>query len=173
MTKDFIDTLLEDWEREAPDLDVSGMAIIGRVIQLGRKLEQRIQTKLKPFNLNYTDFDLLATLRRSGGEYCLTPTELRRTVILTSGAMTSALDRLETMALIVRLRASADRRSMSAKLTPAGLALVEKLLPLRFKDANDLVSLLAKSQSQTTANALRRMLLACDEEADVVLSATP
>lgn len=159
-----VDRLIEDWRREIPSLDTGGIAVVGRILRLGRLLEGRINDKLKPFGLIYTDFDLLATLRRSGGAYCLTPTELRRSVLLTSGAMTAALDRLEKMGLITRVRDKADRRSMSAKLTPAGTALLEKVLLLRFDDANEVASALTKSQSEITASALRQMLQSLDEE---------
>ena len=159
MTKDLVDRLIEDWRREAPSLDTSGIAIVGRIVQLGRLFENRINAKLKPFGLIYTDFDLLATLRRSGGDYCLTPTELRKSVLLTSGAMTAALDRLENMGLIERVRSKSDRRSMSAKLTPAGAALLEKLLVMRFDDAKEATSPLSKSQTASTAAALRRLVI--------------
>ena len=159
MTKDLVDRLIEDWRREAPSLDTSGIAIVGRIVQLGRLFENRINAKLKPFGLIYTDFDLLATLRRSGGDYCLTPTEPRKSVLLTSGAMTAALDRLENMGLIERVRNKSDRRSMSAKLTPAGAALLEKLLVMRFDDAKEATSPLSKSQTASTAAALRRLVI--------------
>ena len=164
MPHDFIDRLIADWQREAPALDTSGIALVGRILQLGRLFEQRINAKLKPFGLIYTDFDLLATLRRSGGEYCLTPTELRRSVLLTSGAMTAALDRLENMGLIERVRNKTDRRSMSARLTPSGEALLDKLLTVRFDDANAIAANLSKSQTDAAATALRRLLLALEAE---------
>ena len=159
---DRVDALIEDWEREIPDLDTSGIAIVGRVLLLGRIFEQSINTKLKPFGLIYTDFDLLATLRRSGGDYCLTPTELRQSVLLTSGAMTAALDRLEGMGLISRVRSKEDRRSMSAKLTPAGRALLEQLLPLRFEDAKANIDSLSAGQITSASSALRRILLSLE-----------
>ncbi|MEM9422175.1 MAG: MarR family transcriptional regulator [Pseudomonadota bacterium] len=161
--KDLVDNLIDDWQREAPSLDTSGIAVVGRVVQLGRLLEQRVQVKLKPYGLIYTDFDLLATLRRTGGDYCLTPTELRESVLLTSGAMTAALDRLEGMGLIERVRTKSDRRSMSARLTPAGLALLDKVLQLRFDDANTLIAKLTTEESETTASALRKLLLSVHE----------
>ncbi len=164
MAQDLVDRLIEEWRREKPALDTSGIALVGRIMQLGRLLENRLNAKLKPFGLTYTDFDLLATLRRSGGDYCLTPTQLRRSVLLTSGAMTAALDRLENMGLIERLRSEADRRSMSARLTPAGKSLLEDLLELRFDDAKQLTAALSKSQTDTAAAALRRMLMAFEEE---------
>ena len=166
MQKDLVDRLIEDWRREEPSLDTSGIAIVGRVLQLGRLFENRINAKLKPFGLIYTDFDLLATLRRSGGDFCLTPTELRQSVLLTSGAMTAALDRLENMGLIERVRSKADRRSMSAKLTPAGVALLEKMLVVRFDEAKDAVSSLSKPQKQNTTAALRRLLIAALKDSD-------
>lgn len=165
ITEDLVDRLIEDWRREMPSLNTGGIAIIGRILRLGSLLESRMNAKLKPFGLIYTDFDLLATLRRSGRDYCLTPTELRQSVLLTSGAMTAALDRLQKMGLITRVRNKSDRRSMSAKLTPAGAALLEKVLVVRFDDANDAASALTQSQTEAMVLALRRMLLSLEKQA--------
>jgi MarR family len=100
---DRIDHLLAEWHAERPELDAAAMAVVGRLLSIGRQLEARANAVLKPLGLHYTDLDVLATLRRGGRPYRRTPTELRNFVLITSGAMTACLDRLERNALIARL----------------------------------------------------------------------
>ncbi|MEO1407137.1 MAG: MarR family transcriptional regulator [Pseudomonadota bacterium] len=159
---DLVDQLIAEWGREAPELDVGGMAIVGRILALGRRFETRIETKLKPLGLIYTDFDILATLRRSGAPYDLTPTELRRSILLTSGAMTAALDRLERNGLIERIRSQKDRRSSSARLTQEGVNVVDEAAVMRFKDANESVDSLSEQDRETLARLLKKLFLAAD-----------
>ncbi|MEO1487772.1 MAG: MarR family transcriptional regulator, partial [Bacteroidota bacterium] len=102
MEKDIIDTLISDWKTERPELDASAMSIVGRILSLGKILEKRASSALCDIGICYTDLDVLATLRRSGAPYALTPTELMQSVLITSGAMTALLDRLTKLELIYR-----------------------------------------------------------------------
>lgn len=154
---DNVEHLLTDWRRERPDLDVEPMAIVGRVLSLGRRLEARANTALKSLGLHYTDLDVLATLRRSGKPYRLTPTELRASVLITSGAMTACLDRLEANGLIARRDNPDDRRSTSAGLTPAGTKLIDKAIVTRFNEAADAVASLTARERTTLAGLLKKL----------------
>ena len=152
-----IDRLIADWAREAPHLDTEAMGVVGRILWLGRLLEARMVDVLAPFDLHYTDLDLLATLRRSGAPFELTPTELRGAVLISSGAMTAALDRLERKGLIIRGRAQGDGRIKTAKLTPAGQALVEKAIAERFRDAASCIQGLNDAQVAALAVGLKAL----------------
>ena len=98
--KDLIDALIADWNRERPDLNVDAMQIVGRVMKLGKIFENRASLALKENRIYYTDLDVLATLRRSGKPYQLTPKQLMESVVITSGAMTALLNRLTKLELI-------------------------------------------------------------------------
>lgn len=135
MKMDLIDQLITEWHKERPDIDTSGMAIVGRIIRLGQLMSASAAESLKTHGLAYTDFDILATLRRKGRNNTLTPTELSKAVLLTSGAMTTALDRLERASLIQRKRSETDRRSHSITLTGKGCELAEAAAEDRFRDA--------------------------------------
>ncbi len=155
---DRIDRLVSEWQAEAPEFDVSAMEIVGRVVVLGQFLEARVNTLLKPIGLSYTDFDVLATLMRSGKPYALTPTALRRSVLITSGAMTAALDRLETGGLIVRQPNPDDRRSLTARLTKDGRRLARKAARIRFADAAESIAQLSAVDRTQLASLLRLLL---------------
>lgn len=154
---DLIDRLLADWRRERPDLDATPLAVVGRVLHLAQALETRANRALKPVGLAYTDLDLLATLRRSGPPYRLTPTVLRRSVVLTSGAMTACLNRLEVQGLVVREPGPGDRRVLAAVLTPKGLALADRAIALRLEEAADALAGLDPAEREALAGLLRKL----------------
>jgi DNA-binding MarR family transcriptional regulator len=154
---DKIDRLLADWHRECPELDAGPMQVVGRLLSLGRQLEARAIAVLKPHGLHYTDLDVLATLRRQGPPYRLTPTELRDSVLLTSGAMTACLDRLERNGWITRVANAADRRSTAAALTPAGRVLIDEAIVLRFAEARAALAPLSTVEQQDLAQLLRKL----------------
>lgn len=156
---DLLDELIDDWQRERPDLAVDAMGVVGRIIHLGAVLELQANTALKPFNIRYTDFDLLATLRRSGSPYKLTPTALRRLILISSGAMTACLDRLEKAGYLTREPDPSDRRGTKVRLTAKGKALVDKAIGKRFEVASDAISGLTDREFSRLASLLRKMAL--------------
>lgn len=157
MGNDLIDNLIEDWVRERPDFDPGAMAVVGRIIVLAQRYEADANAALADFNLKYTEFDILATLRRSGVPYRLTPTELCAAVLLTSGAMTAALDRLEKMRMITRVPDRNDRRVKAAELTPMGVSVAEKSAKTRFELARHALSVLSRSDQKKLAEYLRKL----------------
>ncbi len=159
MTKkiDLIDALVADWQRERPGSDAYPMQVVGRIIRLGRTYEQEVSHLLRAHGVSYSDFDVLATLRRSGPPYESAPTELQHNVLLTSGAMTACLRRLESAGLIVRGTKPEDRRKLSAKLTPKGFAMVESLIDRRFALARQSLAGLDADQIAAAEGLLRRL----------------
>lgn len=156
--EDRIDALLREWRTERPDLDAGAMAVVGRILNLGRELEARASAVLKPFGLHYTDLDVLATLRRGGRPYRRTPTQLRESVVITSGAMTACLDRLEREGLIERQADPDDRRSSAATLTRRGLALVDAAIQVRFQEASDALRVLTAAEKKQLGALLKRLV---------------
>ena len=140
----------EEWQRERPDIDANVMALVGRLLQATHLLERNWFLPLAAqFELHQGEFDVIATLRRAGSPYAMTPTDLHEGLMLSSGAMTSRLDRLERKGLIERVPSPNDRRSTLVRLTPAGLALIDKLLPLHVANEQQaLASLTQKEQAQ-------------------------
>ena len=154
---DRIDDLLAQWQVQRLELDASAMAVVGRLLGIGRQLEARANSVLKPLGLHYTDLDVLATLRRGGKPYRRTPTELRNSVVITSGAMTACLDRLERTGLIARVADPQDRRSSSAELTTAGQMLIDKAIAVRFKEATQALSVLSATERDRLAALLKKL----------------
>ena len=158
MTHDQIDKILTQWQHESPQLDVSSLAVVGRILQLARLLEKHRETVLADFDLNLWSFDMLATLRRQGPPYQLKPTELYGLLMLSSGAMTNRIDRLEKEGLVTRLRDPDDRRGIIVQLTSQGIERVDAVMPVLFKRENQLLADLSQTETQTLTPLLRKLL---------------
>ena len=118
--RDHVARILMAWHAERPGLDVSPVAIFGRITRIDRYQAAAMRTVYRRHRLDAGEYDVLAALRRSGPGYRLTPTDLYRSVLVTSATMTERLDRLERRNLIRRLPAARDRRSVLVELTPEG-----------------------------------------------------
>ena len=150
----------EEWQRERPDLDANVMALVGRLLEATRLLERNWFLPLAgQFELHQGEFDVIATLRRSGSPYAMTPTDLHEGLMLSSGAMTSRLDRLEGKGLIERVPSPNDRRSTLVRLTPAGLALIDKALPLHVANEQQALSALTQKEQRQLDGLLAKLVV--------------
>lgn len=170
MKRDAIDKFAGEWSREWPDLDVSHLETVGRIWRISEHLRRRFELWLQPHGLNWETFDVIVSLRRRGAPYRMRPTELSEACLLTSGAMTNRLDRVERAGLIVRLPAPDDRRSVLVELTPKGFALADEVIQPHFAAARQLLECLDDRQQHKLAHLLRDVLTTLepvdDEAAD-------
>ena len=157
---DAVDQILAQWNRERPDLDVSAMGPLGRLARLRTHLSREIDAVLAGHGLNSSTFDVLATLRRSGAPYRLSPSDLMATMMVTSGTMTNRIDQLEKQGLVERLPNPDDRRGLIVALTPKGLALVDKAVAAHVANQDRLMAALTVEERQTFDALLRRHLSA-------------
>jgi DNA-binding MarR family transcriptional regulator len=156
---DPIDLICRQWRRERPELDPSGFEVVGRLLLLGRVLERRVTHVLAPLGLGLGAFDVLATLRRQGPPYELTPTELTHATLLTSGTMTARVDRLEKDGHVERRPDPKDRRGVRVSLTGAGLELVNRAIAVRLDEALDAVTGLGSDTQGALVELLRPLTL--------------
>lgn len=150
---------IEQWKRERPDLDVSPMAVIGRLSEAASLISRdRLAPLFARFGLQQGEFDVLATLRRSGTPYALTPTELYEATMVTSGAMTARLDRLEKAGLIQRARHPSDRRGVVVQLTAKGLELIDEALAAHVANEHRTLAGLTREDRETLAKLLEKLI---------------
>ena len=157
--EDAVDQILDQWARERPDLDCSPMGVIGRITQLQREVYLAQRTTFARHGLDAPSFDVLAALRRAGPPYQLTPTALMRTALVTSGAITQRLDRLEEKGLITRERSVDDGRAVVVTLTAAGRAALDAALPDHLETERRLLAGLTDAELTQLAGLLRRFLV--------------
>ncbi|MBB5075957.1 MarR family winged helix-turn-helix transcriptional regulator [Nonomuraea endophytica] len=155
---DAVDMLLAQWRKERPDIDPSPMGIIGRVSRLSLLLGGELKTFFQEHGLERWEFDVLATLRRSGAPYELSAGELLKAAMVTSGAITNRIDRMEAKDLVERVRASGDRRSVRIRLTPQGLELVDGLVGKHVDNEERLLAALGPAEREQLAGLLRTLL---------------
>ncbi|MEU5427992.1 MarR family transcriptional regulator [Streptomyces olivoreticuli] len=155
---DQVDRILEQWAAQRPELDTSPMGVIGRLQRLSRLLDTELRRTFATHGLDIASFDVLATLRRSDPPHRLTPAELMRASMVTSGAITQRLDRLEARALVIRTPNDSDGRGVYVTLTEAGRALIDKALPDHIATENRLLSALTASRRDALAGELRVLL---------------
>lgn len=156
---DAIDKVVSQWADEKPDLDTQPMAIMGRLMRIAKYMESEVAELHKRYDLKLGEFDVLATLRRSGTPFRLTPSELINSMMLTSGAMTNRLDKLEAKSLISRQHSKEDRRSVTVELTQEGLKLIDQIIEEHVGVQTQLVAGLSHEQ-QTELNVLLKHWLA-------------
>lgn len=156
---DAIERIRAQWRRELPELDTGTMATIGRILRVQFLAEPAIRRNFGEHGLDPGGFDVLATLRRSGPPYKMTPTQLYRELALTSGAMTHRMDMLERAGLIERTADPTDRRGVLAGLTRAGRSLVEQAIRTHMQVEAELAAGLSKAEQEQLARLLKKMLL--------------
>ncbi len=157
--RDGVDLILEQWQRERPDLDASPIGVVGRISRLARELEQRLEPVYAEQGLEPGWYDVLATLRRSGPPYRLRPTEFSNALMLTSSGTTKRLDRLEQAGLVARTPDPDDRRGTLITLTAAGRELVDAASEAHLANEHRLLGALSEGERERLAGLLRKLLV--------------
>ena len=163
MSPDLVDKILTQWQKERPDLDASPMSILGRSPRLAKYLTREMSKIFAKFDLNSGEFDVLATLRRSGQPYQLSPTDLYNSMMVTSGTMTHRIDGLEKAELVERIADPSDRRGTLIHLTDKGFNLIEQAVEAHVENGHRLLSVLDESELETLNMLLRKLLVSWEE----------
>lgn len=159
---DEVDRLVAEWQRERPDVDVSPLRVLSRVTRLARHLDRQRRSAFAAHDLEQWSFDVLASLRRAGVPYELTPGALLQQTLVTSGAMTNRLDRLEDAGFVRRRPDPDDRRGVLVRLTPGGKRRVDACLADLLDRERQFLSMLSADDETLLADLLRKMLVGFD-----------
>jgi DNA-binding MarR family transcriptional regulator len=157
---DRADIAVEQWARERPDLPALPMAVFGRLSDAAeRVMRDHMNPLFAEAGLQPGEFDVLATLRRSGDPYMLSPTRLYEAAMISSGGMTNRLDRLERAGLVERRPDPDDRRGKLIALTSAGKHTIDETIGRHVANEERLLSVLTPAEREKL-NALLRKLIA-------------
>lgn len=147
------------WKKERPDLDPFPMAVLGRLNEASLIIMRDWLTPVfARFGLQPGEFDVLATLRRSGKPFALTPTELYQTTMMSSGGMTARIDRLEKAGLVERRKHPTDRRGTLVALTAKGLSLIDEAFAAHADNERRLLSVLTKAEQKQFDGLLKKLI---------------
>src|SRR5581483_5852177 len=155
---DAIDKVIDQWREVRPDIDLRPMNILGRIARLSRVLEREYKKFFAEHGLEAFEFDVLTTLRRSGEPYELTASALLKAALVTSGAITNRIDRMEARGLVERVRDLDDRRSVRVRLTPHGLEVLDKIFDLHVANMEHILQPLEREECEQLAHGLRILL---------------
>jgi len=161
--RDHVEHIIEQWQRERPEIDVSPMGVIARISRLSRLLEREIEEGYAQSGLNQAQFGVLAALRRAGRPYCLSPTSLYNSLLISSGAMTNRLERLRAAGLVERIADPADGRSVLVALTPKGKRLIDRVVARHYENERRLLAALTPAERETLSALLRKLLLGFED----------
>ena len=161
---DHVDHILKQWRQERPDLDVAPMATIGRVKRLNHALMRAMEKTWAKYGLTDASFDVLATLRREGAPYTLSPSDLMTSTMVTSGTMTHRINLLEKAGLIERVKNPEDGRGFLISLSQRGLDLIDEAVAAHVETQAQLVSGLTEEQRQQLDALLKQFLSGFEQE---------
>ncbi|SNR46208.1 MarR family winged helix-turn-helix transcriptional regulator [Blastococcus mobilis] len=158
MARDRVSDYLEQWRRERPDLDPAPMGVVGRLSRASELISRTTRAYFADHGLQAGEFDVLATLRRSGAPFTLTPGQLAESTMVSSAAITNRLSRLEDKGLLVRRTDPSNRRNVLVALTDDGLALVDDIVEGHLENERRLLTPLAPEEQEQLAVLLARFL---------------
>ncbi|MEU5051228.1 MarR family transcriptional regulator [Streptomyces sp. NPDC021096] len=166
---DAVDLIIEQWRRERPELagSLQSVEVMGRVQRMQRVYDQHFKRLSDEFGVNMGEFDVLSTLCRSGPPYTLSAGAFAKAAMVSPGAITNRMDRLEDKGLVERIRDRADRRSVQIRLTERGKSLIDEAIVAHLRDYDEILSVLTPEEYGHIASGLRKIL---EAQGDTTLS---
>lgn len=158
MPTDQVDKILQQWLTVRPDLDCSSMGVVGRLRRTSESWKEKLAVVFKAHDLSNIEFDILATIRRSGPEP-ITPTELYKTLMLSSGAVSTRIEQLVKRGLVERVASAEDRRSCKVALTTQGLTLIDEVTNKHVENMDNILGVLNSKEQQQLAELLKKVLV--------------
>lgn len=157
---DAVDAIVGQWQRERPDLgdDLWPVQLIARVQRMNRVLDRGAKEFCAKHGVEWGEFDVLTTLRRSGPPYALTAGAFLKAAMVTSGAITNRIDKMEAKGLVERVRDGADRRTVRIRLTEHGKQLTDVLMADHLSRYTRLLGDLDRAEVDAAAALLRKFL---------------
>ncbi|MDT0400654.1 MULTISPECIES: MarR family winged helix-turn-helix transcriptional regulator [Streptomyces] len=157
---DVVDAITGQWAKERPDVvkDLWPVELLARIQRLARLTDKSAKATAAAHGLEHGEFDVLTTLQRSGPPYALTAGTLLKASMVTSGAITNRIDRMEAKGLVERVRDSGDRRTVRIRLTRHGHEVTRAAFADHLADYARLLAGVDRGVVESTAEVLRRLL---------------
>ncbi len=161
---DAVDRIIEQWHRERPDLELQSMAVFGRIHRISQKLRAMLAEAREEYGLGRGEFDVLASIRRSGAPFVLSPKQISATLMLSSGGLTGRLDKLESAGYVERLPDPEDRRGLKVKMTPAGRTAIDAAVRAGLDVQDEALAVLDADERRLLDALLRKLHTAFEDQ---------
>ena len=159
---DEVDRIVGAWEHERPDLDFAPLQVLSRVGRLARHLERARRSAFTASDLEPWEFDVLSALRRAGAPYQLSPKALLQQTLVSSGTMTTRIDRLVERELVERRSDPGDGRGILVVMTERGRDRVDSAITLLLQGESELLAGLTPLERDRLSTLLRKLSLDFD-----------
>jgi DNA-binding MarR family transcriptional regulator len=160
---DDIDHFLAQRAKQTPGVNTEPMAIFGRINRIAHRMTPHMEALFARHDLERGEFDVLATLERNGPPYTLSPTDLYRSLMITSGGLTHRLNQLESRGYITRKPSADDGRSLLVRLTAKGLKAAASALVEDMTLEMSWLSSISSQERALLASLLRRLYASIPE----------
>jgi DNA-binding MarR family transcriptional regulator len=160
---DHVARIQEQWRRERPDVDVTPQGVFGRLHRLADRTRDELEIEFHRRGLGEGEFDVMAALRRAGPPYELAPGELARHTMVTTGAATKRIHRLEAAGLVTRRVSDDDARGRVIALTPAGKRVIDEAFTAHMANEHRLQEPLTEKERRDLERLLTKWLAAFEE----------
>ncbi|HLU28984.1 MAG TPA: MarR family transcriptional regulator [Glycomyces sp.] len=161
---DAVDRIIEQWHRERPELELQSMAVFGRIHRISQKLRAVLARAHGEYGLGRGEFDVLASIRRSGEPFVLSPKQISATLMLSSGGLTARLDKLETAGYVERLPDPEDRRGLKVKMTAEGRTAIDAAVRAGLDAQDELLAILDADERRRLDELLRKLHTAFEDQ---------
>jgi DNA-binding MarR family transcriptional regulator len=160
MAQDDVEAMVEAWSRERPNFDFTSIALTSRVLRLAHHFDHAQQERLASLGLKPGWLDVLSALRRAGPPYRLSATELASSTLVSTGGMTSRIDRLEEAGLVSRAPDPSDRRGVLVELTGRGRRVVDTAVEAQRELGENILRPLGPEERQAFTQLMSKLLIA-------------
>lgn len=157
---DPVEAIAAAWRRERPGTPVGSIGVLTRIRRLAKLFDDDRRRTLARLGVDSATLDLLATLRRAGSPYQLSPGALAARTLVSAGAISQRVARAQRAGLVDRVPTGGDGRGVLVTLTPAGHALVEETVDRLLAHEETLLAPLTTDQRGQLADLLRILLAA-------------
>lgn len=155
---DRVATFVEQWRRQRPELDPSPMGVIGRMRRVSDDFTEALIENYRRYDIGEGEFDVLCALRRAGDPFALPQSDIAEHTMVTAGATSKRVDRLEAGGLVSRHPHAEDGRGRIVELTPAGRALIDEIYPTHLALEESLLAPLSAGERAELERMLRKLI---------------
>jgi DNA-binding MarR family transcriptional regulator len=155
---DSVDFCIADVVSQYDAIDVEVEGVVDRVAAINKHISRTFEETLSDHGLNYGEYKLLLRLTTRSEDHRMSAGDLSRTLMLSSGAMTNRLDRLEKAGLIRRIPDPRDRRGVLVELTDVGRKTIDEAVTEEAAKEIDVLSALSPAELTKLNNLLRKVL---------------